>query len=509
MFVFFSAGLGADGSGDLRVEYIFLDEEGNLSVNQESFNLYDGPVISLENFNYQTVSGINFNANLNKMTLNNRNLRASAFKSGVFGVSIYNHQHRRIYDFQGNKFTRRRSTGVRAHFYPISPIKIFGGVNITDKHGQQLEIYPPVSDSSFFDSNYSHKNFDLGAELRFIQGFFSVRYRRSDFTDKERENADRQADQVELRGFAPVPQLSCISVASGYRYRQNKHQSAELKLSTNQFWAALKGYLPQGLIGEYRFLVARIKHDGNNIETDNFVNTVSIGKTWSRTGGARIGYENRIQDDLLDRSVAHLLFLSGWYRFNNNLMVRARFSAKMKEITTGTTLVGDEDFTRHQITIKYDQPNWGDLMVRYQGRIKTNEDINTRAEYNAFSLVLNIRQPEYGRIVLDYSYYMGAHENRSVTSPEEYEFSDHVLQGTVFLEQYRNLDTWFGGSYYRSRRDRVSEKIGANIGAAYNLPQNYRAELRYQSLNFDNFRVNDQYYTGNKVNISLVKSFTM
>ena len=48
----------AEYSGDVRVGWTFTDEEGNEGVYQPNYNLYDGPVISLEDFSYRMDNGL-------------------------------------------------------------------------------------------------------------------------------------------------------------------------------------------------------------------------------------------------------------------------------------------------------------------------------------------------------------------------------------------------------------------------------------------------------------------
>ncbi|MCP4570046.1 MAG: hypothetical protein GY841_20895 [FCB group bacterium] len=499
----------ADGGGNIRLGYVITDEEGHLGVNQETFNLYDGPVVSINDFQYQTTSGFNFAADLNRMALNNRNLRASASKAGLFGLTLSNNQYRRTYDFEGNRFTRRRNTAAQAHFYPMRKIKLFGGYGRTDKHGENFHVFQPVNDTVITATDYTQTRFNLGAQASFDQGHLRTEYRRLDFTDDASGGDDRQSDVFSLLAFAPLSRYKQVVLSGGYNYRRDRHESSAVELTTNQGWGAFRARLPHNFSTEYRFLFARTEQNTTEVETDNVVNTFSISRNWTARGGLRIGYENRISDDLIDRTVANSILFSGWYRINNAWLFRGRFSTRARDVKTGTTLVGDENFTRHQLSVKYRQESWGDLTLRYQGRIKTNVDINTRIEYNAVTAALNLVQPKYGRMNLTYTYYLGQFENRSTASPEEFEFSDHVLSGTIHPATHGNLETSFGATYYRSRRDRDTEKFSLDFGARYEFPMDHILELRYRVCNFDDFQVSDRYYTGNIIDLSIIKGFTL
>jgi len=499
----------AEGGGRVKAGYVFVDEVGNLGVNQETYNLYDGPALSLEDFQYRAANGVNVTADLTRITLNNRNLRASVSKPGLFGLSVSNHQYRRIYSFDGDRFTRRRSTAGEAYVHPIKEVKIFGGYALDEKYGQSRYVVRPYGESVYGSTDYSHTSFHVGGQATYRQGNLRLEYRRFDFTDDTKAAGDRQADQFTIDAFAPVPKYQKLVLSGGYQYRKDRHVPSAVELKTNQGWAAARVYLPRDFIAEYRFVAARSDHTLRPVEIDNFVNTASVSRTWPKYGGLRLGYEYRSCDDILNRTVAQGFLFAGWFRYHDRLTLRARLALRRENVIDGATLVGDEDLTRHEISARYQITAWGDLLVRYQGRIKKNDDIGARADYNAVTAELNLARTSYGRLSVTYSYYQGEYDNRTGADPGRYEFGDHVLTGAVHTVEYRNLQVWAGGSYYRAKRDRDTEKIGGRVGGQYQLPRGYRVEAEYQVMNYDDYLVIDEYYTGNIVMVNLIKSFTL
>jgi hypothetical protein len=300
-----------------------------------------------------------------------------------------------------------------------------------------------------------------------------------------------------------------VTVSGGYDYRRDRHDWSHTELTTNMGWGGARALLPRGWSLDGRFVFARTKHSGTNVETDNVVTTVAAGRNWPRYGGVRLGYENRISDDLIDRTVANSLMAAGWVKVNDRLSARGRFSTRLKRVKTGVTLLGDEDVTRFQVSARYQDSLYGDLALRYQGRIRTNDDIDTRVEYNAVTAALNTAQKRYGTLAVTYTYYLGTFENRSGPSADKFEFSDHVVTGTVETATWRKARGTFGGTYYRSRRDGDVEKFGLLFGLRYDLPADVHLEAVYQAVNYDNFLVTDQYYTGNIVTVNVIKGFTL
>jgi len=86
-----------------------------------------------------------------------------------------------------------------------------------------------------------------------------------------------------------------------------------------------------------------------------------------------------------------------------------------------------------------------------------------------------------------------------------YEFLDHLLTATVYLPTWHDLALDAGVTYYRSKRDQDLEKSRLNFGALYTIQKQYHIEVRYNVFNYDNFLVNNSYYTGNIVEVNFIK----
>ncbi len=264
---------------------------------------------------------------------------------------------------------------------------------------------------------------------------------------------------------------------------------------------------------EYRIKFARTDNSAMSIETDNWVNSLTYGRTWKNTGGIRVGYESRIVDDLVNRSESNGLIVDGWYKAGTHLIFRGKASTRSKDIPTGSTLLGDESITRHLFSARYTDLNYGDLTLRLDKRIRKNEDIgvNTQIDYTSASSILNFKYEKYGSLNVTYSYYLGEFENRDLVSEtiKNYEFSDHVITGTITPNSYRNIDLSFGGTYYRSRRDQDKEKFSLNIIAKYKFPHDHILEIKYDVFNYDDYQLNRNYYTANIIEINFIKAIKL
>ena len=497
----------AEGGGDVRLGYVYNDDEGNRAVNQESYNVYEGMSFSLEEWYMVFDNGVNLSADMTDITLNNRNLRARASKAGLFDLSFTNNQYRRVYSFEGDRFTRRRTTGARVSVQPHRYVTFFGGMTRSDRHGDIQEVLSPVVDTLMSSTDYSHTTYDAGTRLAHRYGVMRLEYRRFDFADNITPEGDREADQFTLNLSSTVPGWDWLQLAAGYRYRTDKMSSSDLDLTTNQYWGGAKFYLPCRMTADYRLLLAGTERDMDNITTDHVSHTFSLGKNWTRYGGLRLGYELRTADDDVNRTESGGFLFSGWYNWQSRLFLKASGSTRETEVKEGVVLVGDEDYTRHRVSAQYRAENLGDMTVRWLSRLRKNEDIGSQVDYDMIASTLNLRHDDYGRFSVTYAYYLGKFENRS--DETSYEFSDNTLSGSIHPPAYRNVSVSFGGTYYRSRRDQDLEKSSLNFGVMYDVTKDWQVQAHYNVFNFDDFLARGAYYTANIVEISLKRSFSI
>jgi len=493
-------------SGSVKIGYTYIDHDGGFGVNQETYNYYEGLGLSLSDWHYGLDNGVTITGDFNNITLNNRNLRAGARKPGLFDVTFTNNQYRRIYDFDGSHFTRRNSTGFQVSVQPHRLVKVFGGYSLINKHGSSIEILSPVSDTIIASTDYSQTSINLGTLVGDRRGTLRLDYRHLSFNDKTSLNADRKADNFSATATTPVPKNEWLIVSGGYIYRKDKADLDNSALQTSQFWGATKMYLPAHLLFDYRLIYAWAKHIGPDLETDHFIHTASIGRNWRRHGGLRVGYEYRIADDFTNRTTSSGFLANGWLKPIERIYLNASIATRKDKVKEGVTLLGDEDYTRHQITARYSDTTWGDLTGQWQGRIRKNPDISSRVDYNAWSTQINLARSKLGRITVNWTYYKGTYRDQSDTLG--FQFGDHVLNGTIHPRTWRNFDFDFGATYYRSRRSLNIEKSNLNFGLMYTYEKIYHVEARYHVFNYDDYLVNNSYYTANIVEVNIIKDLS-
>jgi hypothetical protein len=228
-----------EGEMKFKVGYVFTDEMDNFSVNQETFNTYEGFALSIMDIQIATVTGFNFYGDLKNVTLNNRNLNFTASKVGLLNLSFYNNQYRRIYNESGSQYTRRESTGINGEFTPYEYLKFFGGFYYYDKDGSQLSVYRPVYDSVEYTTDYTQYSWNLGTTIKYNESFITGEYRSVIFQDDTDFSLDREAEQFNLNIFSFLPTKRKIAVSAGFLYRKDYMNERVQKLRTITGWGGV------------------------------------------------------------------------------------------------------------------------------------------------------------------------------------------------------------------------------------------------------------------------------
>lgn len=499
-----------DFSGKARVGWVFLDEVGNHSVHQGSFNLYDGAALSLENFSYRAPSGIRVNANLRNITLNNRNLAASVGKAGKFGLTVANSQYRRVYDFDGGSFTRRHRTRANVWVQPHRYVRLFGGFGYMGKHGTQVKMFEPNIDLTQNQVDYTQSDFNAGAEFKYQRYNLAVEFQGMTFSDDLVADNDRKSIRYQATASGPVPRYAMVHLYGGFQHYQSSITDRNDSLIANTAWGGVRYFAPYGINVKGSFIIDRARRTDDLVATDNLAFTARVGKDWRGYGGVAVGYGHRINDDYFNELNTDSYMLSAWGRPISKLLLRGEFGSDTKEVQTGRTLTGDEDRTRYRFSCRYElDQNGMDGFVRAKlsDRKIENDQIGSKADYMQTGLEVRLAMAEYGELQGSYSLFDGEYTNTGGV----FEFKDHVLTGDLMTREYNKARLGLGGTYMRGKEDVDIESFTVRVTGIYTFMPNHQLEVRYTANNFDDLAdpspVYSRYYTANVVEISLARSF--
>ncbi|NIP44393.1 MAG: hypothetical protein GWO41_08140 [candidate division Zixibacteria bacterium] len=493
--------LAASGEGDFSISYLFLDEEGNQSVQHSSFNIYEGPGISVEDFSYMLDNGLSFNADMKNIILNNRNLRLGMGKSGLFGLSLSHNQYRRVYNFDGSSFTRRHTNQGLLWLYPHRHLKLWGGGTYIGRSGSMTDLFDPDPGAISTDVDYDQVEYKGGFQLNYEGGLIRGEFRGVEFDDNENEDRDQTRSVVRFDGLIPVPNYEWIVLSGGFRHFETKYDVSDFKISSNRGWGGFRLNLPENFQLRYNFIFDRTSSDSDFVATDNITNTAYLSHVWPQFAMLTAGYRHGINDDFEDEVQSNSFYASGWIRPLDELEIRGEFGLTEEDVKDGSRLIGDESRNRHKFRLKYNSGEYGTIALKYENKVRENEQLGTEIDFISFGGDYSIGVAEYGTLSAGYVLSTGDYDNRE----DEFEFTDHTVYGDIRTREYRNATAGFGLTYYRSKRDLDVESFILRFNATYEFYDGYAFKAEYNVQNFDDFLVRDQYYTANIVEISLIK----
>jgi hypothetical protein len=497
-----SSASSSGGSGQIKFGYTILDEEGNQAVNHSTFNLYEGPGLSLERFRYLFGNGIRLRADLKRITLNNRNLDFGFEKSGLFGVRLLNNQYRRIYDFDGNSYTRRHRTGVSLWFIPHRYVKFFGGGRYVGKSGKMVNLFDPAGAAPAVNVDYTQMDYNVGMRIKYQGRMFQVEYRAADYSDDSRPDRDRSRFKFRMITRLWMPEYEEIVLIGGYRRFETRYDATDFMISSNRVHGGVMLDLPRDFTLNYNFIFDRTGSDSDLVASDNIAHTFYASHVWPGLAQITIGYQHDINDDFYDEVRSNSYYFSGWLKVSDNLEFRGVRGFRSESMEDGTRLVGDEERGRHKLSVKVTDDRYGSLTLKHEGKNRKNDQLGSEADFNRFAAdgILGLR--DYGELSFGYSYSTGDYCN----AVQEYKFNNHLVYGDFTAREYRNITLGLGGLYYRSKRDLDVEEFTVRFEGAYRFVTDYTLKVTYNVHNFDDFLVRDQYYTANIVEMSITRA---
>jgi hypothetical protein len=497
----------AGGSATLRAGYLFLDEEGNRAVNLATQNLYEGVVVSLESIRWRADNGIRLEGDLRRVTLENRDLSLRLYRPRWFSLSFHDDKSRRLYRSPGfsGAALKRENLGGALEVRPTEWLKLTGSVKRTHREGRRPPLFFDTGEPVWVDHDYDWLRTRGGVELFHDGRSLRVELSRSDFTDKGSDPHDREATMLRLDAASPLPRWHRLVMAGGYLFRRDRLVAEDLEIRTHQGWGALRVALPRGFGLEYRLVFARTQDDPAARETDNVLNTIVASKRWRRAG-LRVGWENRIADDLeYARTESNGLLLSGWARPVLDLSIRGSYAWRNEDVPTGNRLLGEESRDRARLVVRWRIPKWGSWGAEYTNRHLENPDIGSETDYRSIATRFVLSRSELGELRLYYAYFSGTNSNALA---EDFEFSDHLVRASVARSFQEKLRVEAGIAWLMSRRRVDMEKLAVELAAVYRLPRDFEATARFNGFEYDNYLRTDEYYTGNVFELTLARPFT-
>ncbi|HMB68817.1 MAG TPA: hypothetical protein VKU85_05875, partial [bacterium] len=296
-----SAGAGWDGT--LKLGGIVLDEEGDKSTVQETYDIHDGFSLSQIRLSGTPTADTYVLLNLNEVNLDSRRGDFLFRQPGLLRLKSSFDQHRRVFDSERSVSSDRKDFKLGADVTPLRWLRVSGDFNVMDRDGDRLPLSASTGAvlgtetagwlGTGFD--YSMRSGGVSATVLEDGRGFALDYRGTDFTDDLNPDADRTGNVVAARLWAPG--LGHRNLTHVVRAAYGVCETAEtIDYTYRSFRYTGVARIVSELQLKYGFDGQRIDHETTGLKTDRFQHDVDA-TFYHEEGNVTAGYGYETNDD--------------------------------------------------------------------------------------------------------------------------------------------------------------------------------------------------------------------
>lgn len=489
-------------NGTIKLGGVILDETGDLSALQETYNVYEGFSVS-----QVRLDGLWNARNYVLLDLQdlNRDSRKGEFlyrRPGMLKLTAGYDQHRQVFSPDGGVDSKRKDLRAGAELTPVRWLSLSGGFNSITRDGDRLSY--PLGTTSVLGTSYDNslKTGQVTAEVRKDRRGGAVSFRLSDYSDELNGAADRTGRVVSGRLYAPMPFYDKWTnlLRAAYGVRRLSQSDLEYTLANFQYTGILEPVADFQF--RYRFDANRIDDHSTELMTDRYQNDVDA--TWRHAYGrvsAGVGYE--MNDD--DRTLTTYRSWNAGTEFHYLKVFNASldYADRVKKDQEELTLLKDVEAS--QVRAKLQLRPLDDLSFGgdYAKREREFPDIDVETDGQMAGAFGRYARAGWGALAGNYSYSNDEYTDRA----GRFEVRSHIVTGRVEIERIPKLRLATGVTYLDIGKDLDIEKSMVFAEGAYSLPGGYRVEVKYNAYNYDDYILLDRYYTANVVQFNLAYDF--
>lgn len=506
LIVVLAWGAGASAStfdGTLKLGGIGIDEQyGDLSSVQETYNIYDGFNVSQVKLNGVFNPQHYFTINLRDINLKSRRGDLLYRMPGILNISSRYARNRWVFDPERAVNSDRKHWRVGVDYNPSKSWTLSANYNINQRTGNRLSY--PIGTESWLGGGYDYTLQTGGIEAQFIRGRrgAAVGYDVTDYANRLDGITDRRGHLVTARFNTPCTFYD--KWTHFFRGAYGKH-----KITAPGLDFTLLNFQYTGVVApvdrftfRYNLYLNRIDDQSTDMKTDNVQNDFD-GEFYYGYGRVFAGYGYEVNDD--DRSLTDYSTyrVGGTFDYDSRVFAKLSYSNRAKTDKEKLTLLKDteSELVRGDLRLKIiDDFTIGGKYVN--GR-REYPDIGVESVGERTNTYLVYTYPGWIRLDGDYVYGTENHVDRVGT----FDTDSHILTSRLTIERIPNLDLAAGVTYLKIGKDLDIEKSILVFEGEYTVADAYHIEIKYNVYNYDDFLIQDRYYTANVVWVNVAYDF--
>jgi len=485
----------------LKAGGIVLDEEGDLSTVQETYNIHDGFALSEIKLSGAPNPDNYLSLDLRNINLDGRQADFLYRRPGMLRVTASLDEHRQVFDPQRAVSSNRRDWNFGARVTPVKWLRLAGFYRMMTRDGDRLS-YPtgtttpfPGGTESVLGTGYDYtlNSGGVSAEVRKDRRGFAVDFRGSDFSDDLNPDADRTGTVLSVRAFSPCLLYDKLThlVRAAYGKSNLPTKDVDYTLTKFQYTGVVRPL--SRFEFKYNFDAQRVDDEATGIKTDRFQNVVDA--TYFHANGsvfAGYGYENNDDDNVL---TSYHSWRAGSTFRNDTYTAKVDYAGRIKQDDEKLTLLQDVEASRLRAQVDIKPATGLDLGAAFNDRSRDFPGIDVTSEGQTISSTAGYSYPKWGRVSGTYTYTKDQYEDRAGT----YDVNSHTVTARVDFERIPDLRLSSGVTYLKAGKDLDIEKSILFFEGFYTMQDDLHFEIKYNVYNYDDFILLDRYYTANVV----------
>jgi len=490
----------AGWDGTIKLGGIVLDEDGDKSTVQETYDIHDGFSISQLRLSGTPSADTYLNFNLREINLDSRKGDLLFRMPGLLRFDASYDQNRQVFDSARGVTSDRKDFDLGARVTPMRWLSVTGSFSYMDREGDRLG-YPSstgaVRGTETMSSlgtgyDYSMRSGRIGAEARKDGRGVAVDYRGTDFTEDRNPDADRTGNVVSARVWSPCYFYENLTHFVRASYGVSELASAvDYKLSSFQYTGVARPV--QDLRVRYGFDAQRVDHETTDLKTDRIRNDVDV-TFYHKDGNATAGYSYETNDD--DRRLTHYhSWRTGAVLRGERHTVRVRYAGREKKDLEQLTLLKEVESSRILADVEV-RPRT-DFSMGAGLKVRDREFPDIGVESHGKQLRGNARYSYPGWGDFSGTYTLAQDSYTDLT--DGYDVKSHIVTGRVDVDRIPNTRLATGLTLLDIGKDLDIQKTIFFAEAEYTVAADYHFEVKYNVYNYDDYVLVDRYYTANAV----------
>lgn len=490
--------------GTVKVGGIIMNDAGDRTAVQETYNVFDGFSISEFRLNGSPIASDRFTLDLRDINLDSRSGDFVYRRPGLFKVTAGYDQNRQLFSPDGGVNADRKDWKFGAQVTPLDWLRVSGNVNYLTREGDRLAFPSGTTGAPGTRYDNALKSGEVSAAVNRNRYGGAMTFRLSDYNDELDAAFDRRGQVMSARLHGPCILYDKWTHLVRGAYGTSELSNADLEYTFSSF--AYTGVVApvDAFQFRYNFDASRVEDDAADFRTDRVQN--NFDATWFHPFGqvsGGYGYETNDDDDALTH-------YHGWragtvLRYGKYVTARVDYAGRNKTDLEELTLLKDVESSRFRGKLQVQPVEALTLGGGYTRREREFPDIRVEVEGDAAHGFARYTYAGWGAISAHYNYADDTYEDLVAG----FDSRSDIVTGRVDFERIKDLRLAGGMTYLDIGGDLDIEKSMVFAEGVYTLQNNYHIEVKYNVYNYDDYILLDRYYTANVLRINVGYDFDL